>query len=153
MSLRDQLEAKARRRCVVPVPVTDPGPARQRVEDAALAIVAAGEGADRDGLTADLEQARAALDACAVEVALQAPAPADAEAILSTHLDDDGSPDYEAALPELLAVCVEDEDLRDVDWWRAQLARPEWTLGEGRGLLLGVLYLVADGPRPLVPKG
>jgi hypothetical protein len=156
VSLREQLEAKARRRCVVPVPVQDTGPARRRLEETATALAAAGALPDLDGaldsLRSDLADAQAALDACSVDVVLIAPVPAEAEAILSGHLGEDGAPDYTKALPHLLALCADDESLRDVEWWQGQLARPEWTIGERSGLVLGVMYLVADGVRPLVPK-
>ena len=158
-SLREQLDGKARRRCVVPVPVRDPGPARQRHEAAVLAVAAA-SGAPEDARPTAMEAAGAELDAataelaaCTVDITLAAPSAADAEAVQSRHLGDDGGVDYTAALPDLLALCAEDESLRDADWWREALARPEWGPSEVAGLRLGVLYLVADPIRPLLPKG
>lgn len=157
MSLRDQLERKTPRRCVVPIPVSDQGPARRRLDEATAALAAVAlapevEGA-LEGLRADVDAAQAELDATVADVALQAPPAAAAEELLAQHLDVDGTPDYDACLPELLALCAEDEGLQDAGWWRDQLARPVWGRAEVAGLRLGVLYLVADPIRPLVPKG
>lgn len=156
MTLRDRLAAKTRRRCVVPVPVTDPGPARAQLERALTALAAASgmhelEGAV-DALQADVEAAQEAVDACTVDVLLQAPPAVEAERLLSAYLDDEGIPDYAACLPELLAACCVDETLQDADWWRDTLAGEVWGRSEVAGLRLGVLYLVADPVRPLVPK-
>ena len=154
MSIRDRLEGKKRRRCVVPVPVEDATTARQRVED--LSVKAAAlppDGDDPDGLRVQMQAARDALAGCVVDVTLAAPPAAQVEALVGANLDGDGMPDYRAVLPELLAMCAEEEDLQDAGWWKGQLERPEWAPGDVSGLLLGVLYLVADGPRPLLPKG
>ena len=155
--LRARLEAKLRRRVVVPVPLGDPGDAERRLAEA-LAQAAAARGVAGFEQAAEVleQEARDAADAvsaCTAEVMLVAPPAGDVEAVMAGHLDGSGTPDYEAALPDLLALCAEDEELRDADWWRAQLARPEWSAGEVASLKLAVLHLVANGPEPQVPKG
>ena len=140
MSLRSQLEAKQRRL------------------GEALAAVTAAEGTpELDGaveaLQADAQAALAAVEAATAELVLAAPPAGDVEALMRGHVGADGMPDYRSALPDLLALSAEDESLRDAGWWREQLERPEWTAGEVSGLLLSVLYLVANGPQPLIPKG
>ncbi len=156
-TLRERLASKARRRCLVPVQVADPGPARQALESAATALALAATSEDTAGaagaLQAAVEAAQADLEACTLEIELQAPPAAAADAVLSAHLDADGAPDYDAALPDLLTLCAVDESMQDADAWRELLSSDNWGPNDVSGLRLGVLYLVADPMRPLVPKG
>jgi hypothetical protein len=159
IDLRGALEAKARRRAVVPIPLRDTGEARQRVEAATAARLAA-EGAasltdgptDFTALDAEVGAAQDALAACTADLRLSAPSAADAEAIHVRHCDTEGAVDWLAALPEFLAVCCDDEGLRDAEWWRGQLARPEWSPAEVTAVKLAVMHLVVNGPRAYIPK-
>lgn len=152
---------------MVPIPVDDPGPARARLHEALAQLaavassqdVAAGVAAGVPGIAAAVTAAREAVDAaqaevdaCAVDVLLQAPPAAVAEAVVGAWLDESGALDDDA-LPDLLAACADEEGLRDAEWWRVQLARREWGRNEVAGLRLAVMHLVMDPVRPLVPKG
>ena len=157
MAVREQLEGKHLRRVVVPIPVSDVGSARRRVEAARQAadvdVTGLPDGVG-DVLAAEVDAAEAALAASTAEVVLVSRGAAAAEAIAARHVrEDTGGTNYETALPAFLALLCEDETLRDQEWWTEQLKRPEWTPGDVSGLVLGVMYLVADVVSPLVPKG
>lgn len=164
MSLRSQLEAKARRSCTVPVQVHDPGPARAAVERAEAAAQRADvisrlspddTAKHKEKTSADraLTKARAALAGCYVQVEFAA-LPADEwEAIVAAHQRKDGEIDTAAALPVMAAACAADEDLRDEAWWTDQLARDVWSSGDRHDLYTRLLDLNWSQPPESVPKG
>jgi len=156
-TLRERLAAKQRRRVVVPVQVSDPGPAREALDLATRkAQFLELAGTDPDGLAAAQAAetaARAALAEHYENVEFQAIAPVDAEAIFAAHTNDAGETDDVAAAPELAAACAVDEELRDVDWWREQLTDGTWSLGERVSLYDQLVTLNMSAPRESVPKG
>jgi hypothetical protein len=140
-SLKERIEAKARRSVSLPILVGDASSAIAAVTEALRALQnyqnAAPEEPDdefraeeqrlRDGV----DEAVAAQREMIVQVKLQA-LPADEwEAVFGgVEPDEDGElalDDFRAAL---LAACCVDEDLRDEKWWEEQLSGPQWTKGE-----------------------
>lgn len=164
MSLRNQLEAKPRRRASVDVQVSDPGDDLRRRAAAAerdlfVATALAAEG-KADGITESTVKAlREAAEPVLAELAghyatveLQAASAVEWDAILTEHTTDTDDL-ADAALADMLALCAVDEDLRDADWWAQQLASPLWTFGERESLRQAVLNLNAYRPRPSLGKG
>lgn len=159
MSLRDQLDRKARRRVVVPVQVSDPAQDDRRAADARrqLALARVTPGMDPDAL-AELErlveETTTALAAHFVDVAFVALRGDDFEALIAAHTGDDGDLDRDRMRPALAAACAEDESLRDPDWWAEQFASDEWSAGE-RDNLYNRLFteLNYSVPSGGIPKG
>ena len=143
----------------MPIPVTDAGPARDRLASALeqLAVVRAGKaGVDENieaALLAEIDDATAELEATRVVVELASSTHADSEAVRARFTLPDGGVDWPAALPHYLAVLCVDEDLRDAAWWSTQLAEPKFGQADVDGLITGVMVLTADVVTPLIPKG
>lgn len=135
MSARDRLAAKARRRDVVTVQVTDPAEDSRRAAEAQqlLAQARITPGFDAAAL-AELEQAvtdaQAALAEHFEQVEFVALDPADFEALVAAHTTEAGDVDRDALRPVLAAACAVDEDLQDATWWAEQLSSGVWTSGE-----------------------
>lgn len=157
--LRDRLDAKARRRVVVPIPVTDPGDdARRTASEAAAALSIAGLAGLSETRQAELreahETAQAQLEEHTAAVALLAMPAADWEALTAAYLLDDGEDlDWRGLLPHALAACCEDEDLQDADWWASKLDDPAWSAGDIAALRRAVLHLNQWAPPAFIPKG
>ena len=157
-SLRSRLEAKARRRVVVPIAVSDPGDAARRAAQEAADALAYGRlvGAKPPALKR-LETAAAAAEAVlaehTVDVELQAMASGDWEALVSANLLNGEDLDQAAMMPEALAGCSVDESLRSPDWWRERLADPAWTAGDVRTLWQAVITVNSWAPPAHLPKG
>ncbi|NCT90255.1 hypothetical protein GXB85_04710 [Cellulomonas sp. APG4] len=156
MSLRERLEGKARRRLSVRVQVTDPAADREAVSAAQTLLLAAQAAPEAH----DVPAAQDAYDAAVAaflgnfeDVPFEALDPKDFEALVDAHSRADDI-DRDGLLAALAAACVVDEDLRDEAWWRAQLARPEWTTGEKddlyHRLFTELHYSVPSGA---IPKG
>lgn len=134
MSLRERLEAKARRRVVWTVQVSDPdlaqaAAAAASAERQAGGAVGVSEGAARalDEVVADTrDQVASHFE----RVEFEALAPEDFEALLAAHVDEHGDVDRPAMRAALAGACAVDEDLRDADWWAEQLASGRWSKGE-----------------------
>lgn len=158
MSLRERLEAKARRRFTIQVAVEDTTEAQKRLHDARMERLAGMASnrpeVDTSVLDAAITDAEAALDALYADVVIQAMQPGDFEALVDAHTTDEGDIDRAAFLPPALAASAEDEDLQDEDWWAEQLARPTWTDGE-RALLFQAVHALNDPSvrAAAVPKG
>lgn len=159
MNLRERLTAKARRRVVVSIPVTDPGDAARRAAEQATAQVTvarlAGAPPDRVNELQDAaDVAQAVLAEHTVDIALRALPAAEWEALTARHLLDNGEDlDWDELLPVALACCVEDTDLGDVDWWRERLREAAWTAGDVAALRRAVLHVNQWQPPVYVPKG
>jgi hypothetical protein len=164
VGLRDRLAAKKRRTLTVPVQVSseDPGPARedyaraQRMLDITQAFKPAAEEQEaHDRRLAAAQQKRdealAVFREHYVEVEFVAGPPEDVERILETHATKDGAYAIES-LPELAALCVVEEDLRDPQWWAAQFTSGAWAKGERDGLWLDLLKLNTNAPPEHLPK-
>lgn len=159
MSLRERLQAKARRRVTVTVQVTDPADDARRAAEARVLLLAAQTDPTRadelPALERAVEEADAAVAANMVDVTFEQLTDADFEAVVAAHTTDDGV-DQAAVLPVLAAACAVDEDLRDEQWWTDQLdpASGVWSPGE-RDHLYFKLYseLHYAIPSGVVPKG
>lgn len=154
-TLRDRLAAKARRQTTIQVPVEDTTAAEAAVHEArAEWLAAAADGADQEAAEQAYKDAIAAFEALHADIALQAMAPGDFEALVDAHTDTGGEIDRTAFLPVALAASAVDESLRDEDWWAAQLAEPKWTDGE-RALLFRAVHALNDPATRVsaVPKG
>lgn len=157
MTLRDRLEAKARRREGYRVLVDDPSVAASRVSDAHTMLLAAQATPDRAGALDAAQEALAAaqgdLEACYELVDFAALDPDDYDALVTAHTDADGDLDRSAMLPELAAACAVDESVKDADWWRTLLTTGGWSAGERDGLFDHLFVLNYAIPRPGLGKG
>lgn len=160
-SLRSRIEAKARRRVVYPVQVTDPTAAEAaRTEAQRLLLVLTMGRDDPDAPDTDeIAKARTLLEAAEThlathyaEVAFQALPAADFEALATFYRDDEGDLDNAALAAPLAAACAVDEDLRDESWWAQQLAGGAWNTAEVSVLTSTLLQLNYSSPSALVPK-
>jgi hypothetical protein len=157
VTLRDRLQGKTRRRIAVPVAVSDPTAALERMEGARqraqlAELTPAGVSEE---MRAELEAAAAAVREHYVDVVFQSLPAWQFEAFLASRQrpDEDGEDsgvDWSQGLPVLAAECAEDDDLRDVEWWRGHLA--EWSAGELTALRLALLHVNTTTPNPHVPK-
>lgn len=155
MSLRDRLAAKARRRLVIPVQVSDPTEDLQRAAEAEVLALAAEAQGDTEQAARIRQAAQEAVSRHVEHVAFQAMDPVDFEALSAAHVDDDGEiADRDRFTAALAAECAVDEDLRDEDWWFDQVTSGRWSSGE-RANLYSRLYfeLNSSVPRSAYPKG
>ncbi|MCP2265574.1 hypothetical protein ACFQHV_00970 [Promicromonospora thailandica] len=169
MSLKERLAAKQRRTVIVPVQISDPGPAREVYEQAdrqatlLQLTVDAGDddgSKDRAALKRRLTNAKKARDEARAdylehfeEVRFLAASPAEVERVLGAHLDADGNWDESTACGPLAALCAEDEELRDEQWWTEQLASGTWSPGEHGRLWTSLLSINVTMPPEALPKG
>lgn len=153
-SLRERLAAKARRRVVVPVQVSDPTQDLGHAEAAKAEYDAARvRAAGAEELARLAHAAAVAVRDVAehyVSAAFTAMHRADFNALVGTHTRDDGEVDAEALAPQMLAACADDESLRDADWWREVLA--SWSSGEWLSLYSAVFAVNGARPPAYVPK-
>ena len=168
MSLKERLAAKKRRSVIVPVQVSDPGPARVAYETAERQVTllqlthdaSADDGSkDRAALKRKLtaskkerDKARAAYLEHFEEIEFVAAAADDAERVLGEHLDKDGNWDETTACAPLAALCAADEELRDEAWWTEQLASDAWSAGERGSLWTKLLAINVNMPPESLPK-
>lgn len=170
MSLRERLAAKARRRAVYRVQIDDTAAAERtfQAHAAALALklstrpaLEAEEGFDVAAfdvdvarLQASVDAARADLDACYVDVELQALPDDEWDAVLATSpRGDDGDIDLDDVRAALLAACAVDPELQDEQFWTERLADPAWTKGEKIALNNTLLALNLNAPAGSQGKG
>lgn len=88
-----------------------------------------------------------------VDIELQALPAAEWEAAQAEWVDEDGNTDWAAALAPLLAASCVDEEARDADWWREQLASDSWSEGDTHALRSTLLELNVYAVESRVPKG
>jgi len=156
MSLREQLEAKQRRRLVVPVQITDPA-ADERTLGGAVQALRLAESRDPrqagevEACTAAVTEGSAAVLAHYAQVELQSLPASDWEAAMARWTGEDGV-DWDHALAPLLAVSCVDESVRDEAFWAGLLVTPSWTDGDRDQLKRALLVLNVSAPDPLVPK-
>ena len=162
MTLREQLEAKKRRRAVVPVLVSDmteDGNQLAAFQHAHALAAEAGRDAEAELLLADMEAQAEKVRGHWVDVELMALPPAEWEAATATwqtiQVQDDGPTavmDWAEALPHLLALSCVDESMRDVAAWKPLLADGVCNLGEVDALKRALLHLNVEAADPRVPK-
>lgn len=140
-SLRERIEAKARRTAKLPILLGDVTAATAAVTEALRQLqnhqAAKPEGPDEAYEAEDkrlrdaVEQAVREQQELVVYVDLQA-LPADEwEAVFGPiEPDENGEISLDEVRAALLAASCVDEDLRDEAWWEEQLARPEWSKGD-----------------------
>jgi len=156
MSLRDRLDAKRRRRVALSVEVapvgTDQAARVATAQAELLAALTSGRG--------DVGDLREAFDAAQgenrVEVGFTACTPDEFEKVAAAYPADeggDGGMDWQVALPVVAALCVDDEELQDDQWWAEQLACGTWGYGERLGLWRELLMLNTAQPAAHIPKG
>lgn len=153
MTLRDRLATKAKRRAVVVVevaPATDDQVARAASLRSKLVKAVAGNSGDEDDLQTLLEAVEGENQA---QVGFTALDPGDFEKLLATCPAADGGIDKDKALPVLAALCADDEDLQDDQWWADQLTAGSWSYGERAQLWATLLALNTNAPGAYVPKG
>ncbi len=156
MSLRDRLAAKQRRRAVVPIQVSDPGPDYAKFQGALVALRVAQQREDNqpgevEGLKATAEAAEAAVNGHFAEVELEALPGPEWEAAMARWSGE--KVDWAVALAPLLAESCVDEELRDEQWWAERIADPAWSEGDLDVLRIALLRLNVHAADPIVPKG
>lgn len=140
-SLRERIEAKARRTASLPILVGDAASGMAAVTEAlrqlqnhqSAAPSEPGEEfvAEESRLKAVLQEALAAQQELVVNVELQALPDDEWEAVFGgVEPDENGELALDEFRAALLAACCVDEDLRDEAWWEKQLSGPQWTKGE-----------------------
>jgi hypothetical protein len=144
MGLKDQLEAKKRRRLVVPIQISDPSEDHEIYMGVAVALQQAQQREDNGAVVAQLETQLVAagekVRSHYADVELLAMRRDDWNAAMAAWQGDDDI-DWAEALAPLLAESCVDDDLRSVEWWRQQLGRDEWTEGDTDALKSGLLQL------------
>lgn len=163
MTLREQLEAKRRRRAVVPVLVSDAtedGNKLAAIQHAHALAAEAGREAEAALLLADMETQAEQVRAHWVDVELLALPAAEWEAAVTAwqtiQVRDDGPTaviNWDEGLPHLLALSCSDESMRDPEVWSALLSSGTWNEGEVDSLKRAILHLNVDAADPHVPKG
>ncbi|HEY9417676.1 MAG TPA: hypothetical protein VIQ30_23195 [Pseudonocardia sp.] len=163
MTLREQLEAKKRRKAVVPVLVSDAtedGNQLAAYQHAHALAVEAGRDADAALLLVDIEDQVAKVRAHWVDVELVALPPAEWEAAVAAwqtiQVQDDGPTaviDWTEGLPHLLALSCTDESMNDPEVWKTLITGGAWNEGEVDSLKRAILHLNVDAADPHVPKG
>lgn len=165
-SLRERLAAKSARRITHPIATREPMAEYQAFQAATVALATAQRKDDSKppitpaqlaALVKARNEARDAYDAIFVDVEFEA-LPADVyEQLLEAHIDPNSEDealveDWTALLPELVAASCVDVDLRDVDYWREQLAKPAWSAGDKIDLRVLLVRLNTEHPVK-APKG
>lgn len=157
-SLKDRLAAKAARRIVIPIGITEPGEAQEALLAAKMALTLStrdGEvtpsAAERKKLTNAVDAAQKAYDDCFVDVPFTAVSSSDYEALMEAHARPDPGEDeelieWDACLPELVAASCEDPELRDPAWWREQFAKDTWSTADKMQLRFTLERLNMDVP-------
>lgn len=156
-SLRDRLEAKQRRRRIVPIQVSDPSQDQAAWVGVAAALEAERRKDEPDpkmlaNLQNQLDAAEARTHDHYVDVELQALPAADWETAQAEWVDDDGDMVWAVALAPLLEASCVDEDLRDAGWWREQMARDSWSEGDTHALRGALLELNVYAVESRAPK-
>lgn len=157
-SLREQLEAKQRRRLVQPIQISNPSGDEQAWMGVTAALqVEQGKPAEERNdaavahLQKQLDDAWERVRSHYVDIELQSMPRDDWNAAMTEWSGEDGI-DWAAALAPLLAASCTDPDLQDVTWWRDQLAMDSWSEGDTNGLRMVLLALNVDGLDPRLPK-
>lgn len=160
-TLREILEAKERRRMVVPIQVSDATADHEAWMGIYVAIEAAKNRNDDAvvvALRAQLGEASDKVQSHWASIELEA-LPSDewekASRVWRSEADatdSDNDMDWAKALAPLLAESCTDPELRDVEWWQTQLARPGWSEGDRDALKVALLRLNVSALEPHVPK-
>lgn len=154
-SIRERLAEKTRRRVVVPIQLSDDTEDRETARGIEVAVGLArqrDEGQVVEQLQAELADVDARVRARYLEVELQSLTPAEWDAA-EQQWSTDGEWNWTEGLAPLLAESCTHPDLRDVEFWRETLARPEWTEGDRSALRTGLLHVNVYRADPFVPKG
>jgi hypothetical protein len=158
VSLRQQLEAKQRRRLVQPVQVSNPSADQQTWMGvtAALQLEQGKPDEERNdkvvaNLQKQLDDAWDRVRSHYVDVELQSMPRVDWNAAMTEWQGEDGI-DWATALASLLAASCMDPDLQDAEWWQTQLEHDTWSEGDTNGLRMALLALNVDGLDARLPK-
>lgn len=153
-TLRERLSAKRARQVVQPVQIEECGE-----DEAALVaevLLAISNGASDDDLTEKRKQIDALRAERYVEVPFTAMDDEVWEKVAARHPapeGEDGGMDWRAALPEVAALCCDDESLQDDDVWRDLLREGGgWSHGEKVVLWGALLGINTRAPAAHLPK-
>lgn len=155
--LRDRLARKARRRVTVSVALSDATETvarANRLERELLMAEARGDQDARARVTEELAGVRAELAEFYADVEFIACSPGDFEALQTDFTGKDGEVDpakLTANLPALIVACVQEEDLRDEEFWREQLDSGSWSYGERVNLANRLIGLNVAAPDERIP--
>lgn len=162
-TLRNRLEAKKRRRIVVPIQVESPENAAASLvaaQNVLLGLEAIGKPEDDEAVLAATRRVAEATEehkSCFVDVEFQSIPPADMEALAAMYRktdddDDDDGIDLLKIVAPLAAASAVDESLQDEGWWTEQLAQDTWTHGEKMSLAGDLININYRSPAARVPK-
>jgi hypothetical protein len=156
--LREQLEAKQRRRLVQPIQISNPSADQQTWlgVTAALQIEQSRPDGERNDATEAnlqkrLDEAWERYRSHFVDVELQSMPRDDWNAAMTEWQGEDGV-DWAVALAPLLAASCTDPELQDAQWWQSQLDQDSWSEGDTNGLRMALLALNVDGLDARLPK-
>jgi hypothetical protein len=162
VTLREQLEAKKRRRAVVPVLISDAtedGNQLTALQHAHALAVENGRESEAGLLLTDVEEQAEKVRAHWANVELHALPSAEWETAVTAwqtiQVQDDGPTaviDWDEGLPHLLALSCTDESMRDPDTWKQLLGSGDWNEGEVDSLKRAILHLNVVAADPHVPK-
>lgn len=157
-TLREKLEAKERRRVVVPIQVSDPSADHETwmgIYAAMQAALGREDTAAATQLKNDMDAVTERLRSHWVNVEFQALSSADWEVASREWASQDenaaGGIDWPKALAPLLGQSATDTELDDT-WWEEQLRRPSWSEGDKDALKLALLRLNVSAVEPHIPK-
>lgn len=164
-SLRERIEAKARRTARHPILVGDYAAATAQVGNLLVALASLEQAPDEEKAKAafkrrlakvkkELEAARERQEACVVEVELQAMPADDWEALVGPlEPDESGELDLSNIHAVALAEMCVDEELRDAEWWSLQLKQPHWSQGDRAAISRVLIDLNWSAPSRAPGKG
>lgn len=118
-----------------------------------LRALTRGDSARAEELQADVERMQ---ESTLARVSFTALDPNDFENVVAAYPSEegaDGGMDWKAALPVLAALCADDEDLQDDEWWSEQLAGGSWSHGERLSLWQALYHINSTTPNPYLVKG
>ncbi len=156
MGVRDVLAAKRVRETHYMLPVADTAEAERRFEDAWRVLLSAQQAGKAEPKTiARLERAvdkaREAYQACFHKLSFRPMDPAEFDALLSEHTNDEDV-DWHALAPPLLAACTVDSDL-SAEEWAAELASGRWSSADVMGVARAAFDANGRAYTVGVPKG
>lgn len=159
-SLREQLEAKERRRLVQPIQISNPGGDHQIWMGVTAALQLEQNKSDEDrndtvvaNLQKQLEDAWDRLRSHYADIELQSMPRDDWNAAMTEWQGEDGI-NWAAALAPLLAASCTDPDpmLHDPEWWQERLDQDTWSEGDINSVRMALLALNVDGLDARLPK-
>lgn len=162
MSIRERIQAKQRRRSVIPILVSDPSQDVVELQAVSVALGQAGARGD-DAAVAQLqsqaEELGEKVQSHWAHVEILALPSAEWEAAVAAYqtitVNEDGPTavmDWATCLAPILAASCVDPELQDAEWWQAQLSSDGWSEGDLDAVRGAVLRLNVEAAEARAPK-